>query len=164
MKQEQRLVAELYRYIAPFLDISKDVFVSLDGQAALLGVKAGRFADGTLPDLWFTLIGNRSPSCVEAKALSATGKVLLMHSQVQAWKSSGHGRHKPDFWVAVSNSFDAFFLWEHADFAPALERSQNRQDTVSLSLPPARRKFGTVIELALAVLERAQRTEYGEKT
>lgn len=156
MKQEQRLVAELYRYIAPFIDASKDVYVSLDGQAALLGVQAGHFVDETIPDLWFTLIGNNKSSHAEAKALSPKNKVLLMQSQLQAWKTSGVGGHKPDFWVAVSNTFDTFYLWEHSDFSTVLEKSRNKQKTVSLSLPSRIRSFSTVIELALAVLQRAQ--------
>ena len=156
MKQEQRLVAELYRYIAPFIDASKDVYVSLDGQAALLGVQAGHFIDGAIPDLWFTLVGNAHSSHVEAKALNPQNHVLLMQSQLQAWKSTGAGGHKPDFWVAVSNAFDAFYLWEHADFAPILDRSKSGQKTVSVSLPVRRRAFGTVVELALAVLQRVQ--------
>jgi hypothetical protein len=31
MKQERKLVAELYRYIAPFIDTEHDVYISLDG-------------------------------------------------------------------------------------------------------------------------------------
>jgi len=162
MKQEQRLVAELYRYIAPFIDASKDVFVSLDGQAALLGVNAGRFVDGAIPDLWFTLIGNKHSSHIEAKALNPKGHALLMQGQLQAWKASGTGGHKPDFWVAVSTAFDAFYLWEHADFAPALDRSKSKQKTVSISVPIQKRTFGTVVELALAVLQRAQQGAPGD--
>ncbi len=156
MKQEQRLVAELYRYIAPFIDASKDVYVSLDGQAAMLGVQSGHFMDGTIPDLWFTLIGNTRSSHIEAKALNPKNHVLLMQSQLQAWKSTGTGRHKPEFWVAVSNGFDTFYLWEQTDFALILDRSKSKQKTVSVSLPASRRTFGTVVELALAVLQRAQ--------
>jgi hypothetical protein len=134
MKQEQRLVAELYRYIAPFIDASKDVYVSLDGQAALLGVQAKRFLDGTIPDLWFTLIGNKHSSHIEAKALNPKNKVLLMQSQLRAWSTSGRGGHKPHFWVAASNAFDRFYLWEQADFGGILERSRSKQKTVSVSM------------------------------
>jgi hypothetical protein len=34
MKQEQRLVAGVYRFLAPFVDITKPIYISLDGQAA----------------------------------------------------------------------------------------------------------------------------------
>lgn len=158
MKQEQRLVAELYRYIAPFIDASKDVYVSLDGQAALLGVQANRFLDGTIPDLWFTLTGNTHSSHIEAKALSPKNKVLLMQSQLRAWCASGPGRHKPHFWVATSNAFDRFYIWEQSDFANILERSKNKQKTVSVSMPSKNRSFTSVVELALAVLQRAQQS------
>lgn len=155
MKQEQRLVAELYRYLAPFIDTSKDVFVSLDGQAALMGVKDGQFVDGAIPDLWFTIVGRAQSTRIEAKALDPKGYALLMQGQLQAWRTSGTGGHKPDCWVAVGHSFDAFYLWEHRDFLATMDRSENRQKTVPLSPPASRQAFGTVIELALAVLHRA---------
>jgi hypothetical protein len=152
MKQEQRLVAEVYRYLAPFIDTSRDIYLSLDGQAALVGVGQGRFVDGTIPDLWFTLIGRANPTLIEAKAFDAKGRVLLMQSQLQAWRTSGAGGHRPSYWIGVSNSFDTFFLWKHSDFLLALDNSQNKQDTVTLAPPPQRQEFGTINQLALAIL------------
>ncbi len=67
MKQEHRLVAELYRFIGPFINTTKDIYVSLDGQAADTAVLAGRFKDAALPDLWFTLVGATAPTLIEAK-------------------------------------------------------------------------------------------------
>lgn len=152
MKQEQRLVAELYRYLAPFFDTSKDVYVSLDGRAALTGVQRGRLSDGTVPDLWFTLAGSELPTRLEAKALDTSRKVLLMQNQLKAWRCSGVGHYTPDLWVAASHGFDAFYLWEQAEFASLLERSRNRQKTVPFSMPAGHRTYATVAELALAVL------------
>ena len=85
MKQEHRLVAELYRFVAPFIDTKKDIFVSVDGgQAASRATKAGRFVDAALPDLWFTLIGADNRTLVEAKIIENEGKALLMQSQLRS--------------------------------------------------------------------------------
>lgn len=156
MKQEQRLVAEVYRYLAPFIDTSKDVFVSLDGQAAILGVKQGRLEASTIPDLWFTIVGAKVPLLIEAKALDRNDRVLLMQSQLKSWRSNGAGKHKPNCWIAVSNSFDAFYIWEHADFVYALDKTKNKQATISLTCPEIRREFRGVSELSMAILCRAQ--------
>jgi hypothetical protein len=152
VKQEQKLVAETYRYLAPFIDTSCDFFLSLDGQAALIGVGRGQFLDGTLPDLWFTLVGRSSSMLIEAKALDSKGKVSLMQTQLKAWRTNGHGGHKPDHWIAASNAFDAFYLWSHSAFLPILDATVNRQDTVILSAPTGKKQFSTISELALAIL------------
>ena len=156
MKQEQRLVAEVYRYLAPFVDTSKDVFVSLDGQAAITGVKQGRLKDSTIPDLWFTIVGAKAPLFIEAKAFNISGQVFLMQNQLKSWRSNGLGNYKPNCWIAVSNAFDAFYLWEHTDFVSALDKSKSKQKTVSITGPKTRREFKTVSELSLAILCRAQ--------
>jgi len=156
MKQEQRLVAEVYRYLAPFIDTSKETFVSLDGQAALVGVKQGRFKDATIPDLWFTVVGSRQSFLIEAKAFDANGRVLLMQNQLKTWRSNGSGSHKPECWIAVSNRFDAFYFWEHTDFVDTFDKSKNKQTTVTIAAPKKRKEFKTVSELALAILCRAQ--------
>lgn len=97
MKQEHKLVAELYRYLAPFINIDRHFFVSLDGQAAMSGVEKGTFSDSTVPDLWFTLVGATEPTLIEAKTIDTNGRALLMKSQLQAWRSNGNGSHKPIF-------------------------------------------------------------------
>lgn len=51
MKQEHRLVAEVYRWLAPFVGATQDVYLSPDGQAAKTAVAAGRFVDSDIPDL-----------------------------------------------------------------------------------------------------------------
>jgi hypothetical protein len=68
MKQEQKLVAEVYRYLAPFIDTSRELYLSLDGQAPLVGVGRGHFVDGTIPGPWFTILGNTRATLIEAKA------------------------------------------------------------------------------------------------
>lgn len=119
MKQEHRLVAEFYRYVAPFIDTTKEIYLSLDGQAARTAVGSGRFVDPDIPDLWFTLIGAAQPTRIEAKILDK-GAALLMQSQILAWRSSGAGTYKPESWVAANREFTEFYFWPHAAFCPSL--------------------------------------------
>ncbi len=155
MKQEQKLVAETYRYLAPFIDTSKPLYLSLDGQAALVGVGRGHFSDGTIPDLWFTVDGHAQPVLIEAKAMDKNNRLLLMQSQLRAWRTDGLGKHRPEFWIAANNSFDVFYFWRHADFIPTLDRSQNNQDTVAFALPKQTKQFKTINQLALTILRAA---------
>lgn len=155
MKQEHRLVAELYRFVAPFIDTTKDIFVSLDGQAASTAVKAGRFTDPALPDLWFTLLGATKKTLVEAKIIENEGKALLMQSQLAAWRTSGSGAYKPEFWVASNRSFDNFYFWKHSDFLPILDQSKARTNTLTLHPPAARIEFASISVLALHLLREA---------
>lgn len=152
MKQEHKLVAELYRYLAPFINIDHDVFVSLDGQAALSGVEKGTFSDRTVPDLWFTLVGATEPTLIEAKTIDTNGRALLMQSQLQAWRSSGNGSHKPIYWVGTNRTFDKFFFWSHGEFLPILDTTAARANTVTLLPPQSRKEFSSVSALALHVL------------
>lgn len=155
MKQENRLVAELYRFIAPFIDTTKDLFVSLDGQAASTATKAGRFADAALPDLWFTLLGADNRTLIEAKIIENDGKALLMQSQLSAWRSTGSGAYKPKYWVAANRSFDRFYFWRHEHFLPVLDKSKAKTNTLTLYPPIERVEFASVPELALQVLREA---------
>lgn len=152
MKQEHKLVAELYRYLAPFINTEEDVFLSLDGQAALIGVERGIFADGTVPDLWFTLVGSASKTLIEAKAIDTDGTVLLMQSQLSAWKSGGHGTHKPQYWVATNRGFNCFYFWAHSDFLQQLDNTKASANTLRLKAPASRQEFPNVGELALHIL------------
>jgi hypothetical protein len=153
MKQEHRLVAELYRFVAPFVDTTRDVYISPDGQAVRTAVAAGRFTDAGLPDLWFTIIGQRDPLLVEAKVLE-DDQVRLMQSQLLAWKSAGASAYKPRFWVAVDRTFKEFYFWSHADFLPVLDACTSTRDAPYIR-PPGMQKFDSVSALALHVLREA---------
>ena len=155
MKQEHRLVAELYRFIAPFIDTTKDIFVSLDGQAASTATKAGLFADAALPDLWFTLLGADARTLIEVKIIENEGKALLMQSQLAAWRSDGSGAYKPKYWVAANRSFDRFYFWKHEHFLPILDNSKAKTNTLTLYPPQERLEFMSVSQLALHVLREA---------
>ncbi len=155
MKQENRLVAELYRFIAPFIDTKKEVYVSLDGQAADTAVLAGRLMDAALPDLWFSLVGAKSPTFIEAKIIEDNGGAMLMQRQLTAWRSSGTGAYKPQYWVAANRLFNRFYFWTHVDFMPILDDSQAKSKTLTLRPPSSRLEFKDVSEVALHVLRQA---------
>jgi hypothetical protein len=153
MKQEHRLVAEVYRYLAPFIDAQRDIYLSLDGQAARTAVGAGRFTDPDIPDLWYTLVGEIAPSRIEAKILD-NGAALLMRSQILAWRSSGPGAYKPQAWVAANREFREFYYWPHSSFVPSLDRCSANRQTHILAAPKDRVVFGSIPELVLYLLRR----------
>jgi hypothetical protein len=154
MKQEQKLVAELYRYLAPFIDTEQKVYISLDGQAARTAVGKGTFSDGTIPDLWFTLLGKETATLVEAKTVNAKDKSLLMQTQIRAWRHKGTGAHVPQYWVATNRDFDNFYFWKHEDFLPILNRTKAKGNA-DLSMPTCRMEFRSIAALALHVLRAA---------
>jgi hypothetical protein len=151
MKQEHRLVAEVYRWLAPFVDTQHDIYISPDGQAAKTAVAAGRFKDPDIPDLWFTLVGSHTPTYIEAKVVDDDGTVLVMQSQITAWRNSGTGTYKPHYWVATNRGFRKFYFWHHADFATL--HSTTSQNNIPLRPPASAWKtFDSVAELVLAIL------------
>lgn len=144
-------MAEIYRYLAPFIDTTQEIYLSLDGQAARTAVGAGRFTDPDIPDLWFTLLGAAAPSRIEAKVLDK-GSALLMQSQILAWRTNGPGAYKPEAWVGTNREFSEFYYWPHAAFAPSLNRCQATRKTHILAAPKDRHVFSSVPELALHIL------------
>jgi len=151
VKQEHRLVAEIYRYIAPFIETTKEIYLSLDGQAARTAVGAGRFTDPDIPDLWFTLIGAEQPTRIEAKILDK-GAALLMQSQILAWRGCGLGSYKPQYWVAANREFNEFYFWPHSAFVPSLDSCGARRKTHTLAAPKDRLVFSSIPELVLHLL------------
>lgn len=151
MKQEHRLVAEIYRYVAPFIDTTQEIYLSLDGQAAKTAVGAGRFTDPDIPDIWFTIMGACEPTRLEAKIVDK-GTVLLMRSQILAWRSTGPGSYKPAAWVAANRGFTEFYYWPHSTFVPSLDRCTAARKTHTLAAPKDRLVFFSIPELALHVL------------
>lgn len=155
MKQEHKLVAEVYRYIAPFINTDADFYVSLDGQAADTGVNQGIFADSTIPDMWFTLVNKTEPTLIEAKTIDTNNRMLLMQSQLRAWRTNGHGAHKPQYWIAVNRAFDQFFFWSQAEFLQRLDATQAQGNTVTLLPPEQTESFVNAQHLALHILRKA---------
>ena len=155
MKQESRFVAELYRYLAPFIDATSPLYLSLDGIAAQKGVRDGEFIDPDVPDLWFTLAGSPRLTLLEAKVLHADRTVTVNQGQLTAWRSSGLGQHRPTAWVAADEPFRAFFFWTHADFLARLDASNATVPYPKFRLPDVRTEFTEVRQLALHVLRSA---------
>ena len=151
MKQEHRLVAETYRFLAPFINAKKDIYLSLDGQAAKTAAAKGRFLDQSIPDLWFTLIGDSKPLRLEAKILDK-GRVLLMLSQIQAWHSTGSGSHKPDAWIAANRDFDEFYFWTHQQLLKLLDGVADAKRQREITAPKEKLVFKSPAALALHVL------------
>jgi hypothetical protein len=156
MKQEHRLVAECYRYLAPFIRTDKDIFLCLDGQAAVTAVNQGRLIDTGLPDMLFTLIGSESDIRVEAKIIDESGKILLMQSQLLAWKTAGTSNLKPHFWISGNIPFNSFSIWRHEDILPVLDKSKAKSKTVHVAAPQSRKTFNTIPELALNIIRIAK--------
>jgi hypothetical protein len=46
--------------------------------------------------LWFSLIGSKVPTLIEAKIIDTDGGALIMQSQLKAWRSIGTGSNKPN--------------------------------------------------------------------
>lgn len=152
VKQESRFVAELYRYLAPFIDTSKALYLSLDGIAARKGVSDNLFADADVPDLWFTLAGSSEIALLEAKILGPDEAVTVNQGQLTAWRSSGSGQHKPTAWVAADEGLTAFYHWTHAAFLPRLDASNATVQYPKLRIPEDRKEFPEVRQLALHIL------------
>lgn len=155
MKQEHRFVAELYRYLAPFVDTTHDVFLSLDGSATLRGVGAGVFTDTDVPDIWLRFIGNNSNTLLEAKVLNDNNTVTLTQGQLQSWRTGGNGAYIPNAWVAASRAFDTFSYWTHDAYLPRLDRCRARSSQPKVRIPEDRESFEDVRGLALHILREA---------
>lgn len=153
MKQEHKLVAEVYRYIAPFIDSDSEFYISLDGQAADNGVTQGIFIDSTIPDMWFTLVNKSKPVLIEAKTIDANNRMLLMQSQLKAWRTNGHGAHVPEYWIAVNRAFDEFYFWKQADFLQRLDATKAQGKTITVLPPIQKMSFRNAQQLALHILQ-----------
>ena len=59
MKQENRFVAQLFHYLAPFVDMERELFICVDGGAAThhAGLADAPLLDANVPDLWFAFCG-----------------------------------------------------------------------------------------------------------
>ena len=152
MKQEHRFVADLYRYLSPFIDTSKELYLSLDGIAARRGVADKTFADADVPDLWFTIAGTARLILLEAKVLNRNRTVTVNRGQLSAWRTRGAGQHKPTAWVAADETLQTFYYWNHADFLPRLDRTTATSRYPKLRMPDNCIEFSEVRQLALQVL------------
>lgn len=155
MKQENRLVAELYRYLAPFIDTTKDIYICLDGQAAEIGVLNGTLIDPVLPDMFFYFVGQSQPTLMEAKIIEESGHALLMQSQLSSWRTTGTGKYKPKYWFASNRAFSEFYLWTHEEFLHSLDNSKALGKTLKIKSPVLTLKFKNIVELAIYIIKNA---------
>ena len=156
MKQENRFVAQLFHYLAPFIDMERDLFICVDGGAAThhAGTENAPISDPDLPDLWFTLHGKESPIGIEAKVLDGQN-ISFRGSQLRAWRTDGTGRYTPTFWVATNRNLSEYFCWYHSTMVPRLDTTNSQQDNVTLSVSDYRADHYSknLPELALFILE-----------
>lgn len=158
MKQENRFVAQLFHYLAPFVDMESDLFICVDGGAAKhhAGRKGSPLVDPDVPDLWLALAGKNSCFGIEAKVIDGN-KISVRQSQLRAWRKGGTGYYCPKFWVAANREFTQYYCWHHSTLQPRLDRSKSTTDNVSLSVAdtPADFKSKSISALALYVLTHA---------
>lgn len=135
MKQENKFVAQLFHYLAPFVDLEKELFICVDGGAAKAhsGGSASPLIDPAVPDLWLTLIGQEQAFGIEAKVLDHN-KISVRQSQISAWRSDGTGHYKPTFWVATNREQSEYWCWSHSALVDCLNRTKSKQANVSLSI------------------------------
>jgi hypothetical protein len=155
MKQENRFVAQLFHYLAPFVNMGRDFFICVDGGAAKhhAGLKGARLTDPNVPDLWFSFCGQHDYIGIEAKILEKNS-ISIRKGQLRAWRTSGTGIYRPKFWVATNRDVTEFFCWHHSTMLPRLDSTSSRVDNVSLSLSkyPPDHQSGNIAELALFIL------------
>lgn len=158
MKQENRFVAQLFHFLAPFVDMSKDLFICVDGGAAKhhAGQDGAALLDPNVPDLWFTLVGTDTAFGIEAKVVE-DGSISVRQGQMRAWKTDGVGAYQPRFWVATNRELSEFYCWHHAEIRRRLDESSSSVDNVKLSLSkyPPTHKGSNLAELALFILANA---------
>jgi len=155
MKQENKFVAQLFHYLAPFVDAERDLFICVDGAATKQ--HAGRSASGLLdpdvPDLWLTLCGQSTPIGIEAKIIES-GRISVRQSQLCAWRTGGKGTYRPRFWVTADRQLQEFSCWEHSTVATKLDASKSTIDNVAITLSKCKPSHysSSIAQLALFIL------------
>ena len=134
MKQENKFVAELYHYLAPFVDRCQELYICVDGGAAKHhSGEGGTLDDAVLPDLWFYPLGKQFPIGIEAKVLDGTS-ISVRQGQLQSWRTAGSGAYCPRFWVTSNTDLTEFNCWHHRSMIPRLDSTASTVDNVKLSL------------------------------
>lgn len=158
MKQENRFVAQFFHYLAPFVDMERELFICVDGGAAKhhAGRPGSAITDADVPDLWFALIGRAHHIGVEAKVIDGT-TVSVRQGQLRAWRTGGIGHYRPNFWVTTNRTLTEYSCWHHATLLPRLDQSSSTTANVTLSLSkfPADYSTKSLPALALYVLRHA---------
>jgi hypothetical protein len=155
MRQEHRLVAELYGHLAAFVDPDRPIYLSLDGAAAEKGVREGLFKDPDVPDLFFALIDG-TEIAIEVKITDGK-RFSAGRDQFSAWFQPGAGAHKPTGWVVADEKLTSFFYWSHtqvvAQRTSPPKPSENRY--VQIPMPATTSMFPSIRHVALHILQGA---------
>ena len=158
MKQENKFVAQLFHYLARFVDLERDLFICVDGGAAKhhAGRKDSPISDPDIPDLWLALSGKKGFTGIEAKVLD-NQSISVRQGQLRAWRSDGSGKYRPSFWVAVDQEFKNFYCWRHSTLIPRLDKTKSTTANVRLSINdyPADHHSQNMAQLALYILSEA---------
>jgi hypothetical protein len=162
MKQENRFVAQLFHYLAPFVDMERPLFICVDGAAASKHASGedARLIDANVPDLWLAFCGHSEHTGIEAKVLDK-GSISIRQSQLVAWRSGGTGAYVPRFWVTTDRDIKEFQCWKQASMLPRLDSTKSTVDNVSLSLSqyPPEHRSKSIAELALYILTHHRTTK-----
>jgi hypothetical protein len=152
VKQEHRVVAELYGYMAAFVDPDRPIYLSLDGVAAERGVKEGLFKDPDVPDMVFTLVDGREVA-IEVKILYGK-RIGTGLGQYNAWFGSGAGAHKPTGWVVADEKLSSFFYWSHGEMVKqrTTPPGASEKKSVKIPVPTTTPMFPSLRHLALHVV------------
>lgn len=155
MKQENRFVAQLFHYLAPFVDMERDFLICVDGAAATRHSSGedARLLDPNVPDLWLAFCGHQKYTGIEAKVLHGNS-ISVRQGQLRAWRSDGSGAYRPRFWVATDIEIKEFYCWHHSTLLPRLDDTASSVPDVQLSLAgyPADHRSQSLAELALFIL------------
>lgn len=155
MKQENRFVAQLFHYLAPFVDLDRDLFICVDGGAAKhhAGRDGAQLTDPNVPDLWFAFCGQPDHTGIEAKVLDGNC-ISIRQGQLKSWCTAGSGVYRPRFWVATNAKLTEFVCWHHRTIAPRLDSTRRKTPDVKLSMAKYSpdHKCSSIAELALFIL------------
>jgi len=157
LKQENRFVAQLFHYLAPFVDLERDLFICVDGFAARQnsGAQSSPLLDPDVPDLWLAFVGHTQHTGIEAKIVDEN-RISVRQSQIKAWRTGGTGAYCPRFWVASDRPLKTFLCWEHSALISKLDATKSEQDNVTLSVVsiPRAHESKSLAELALYILSK----------
>jgi hypothetical protein len=157
MKQENKFVAQLFHFLAPFVDTDRELYICVDGGAANhhAGRDGSALLDPDVPDLWLAFQGQQSHTGIEAKILEGNS-ISVRQSQLRAWRSSGKGVYKPKYWVASNRTLSEYYCWDHSIMLPRLDATKSTVDNVAISMAKTPSSFSTksLASLALYVLSR----------
>jgi hypothetical protein len=158
MRQENRFVAQLFHFLAPFVDYERDLLICVDGGAATHHAARPESAivDPDIPDIWCAFLGKPGFTGIEAKMLNGN-TISVRKGQLSAWRSSGNGYYRPSFWVAADVGFTVFHCWQHSTMASRLDTTASTVQNVSLSMTKHPPDFSSkkLAELALYLLSHA---------